>query len=189
MQVTFVASHSQKAIFMPYYERINKFLISKGYKVFAGKLFEKYDGDLIVNEDERKKWYDTAIKNIKKSEIVIVEISYPSTANVGHELTYALDLGIPVVAIHKKGRDPVFLKGITNDKLTIESYNDDNLEKVLSDSLDYSASQQDARFNFFISPKIGSYLDFVSKKKRVPRAVYLRRLIEEDMKKNKQFEE
>jgi hypothetical protein len=53
---------------------------------------------------------------------------------------------------------------------------------------DYLSDTQDVRFNFFISPQIGNYLDWVSKNKRIPRAVYLRRLIEEDMKNNKEYE-
>jgi hypothetical protein len=45
----------------------------------------------------------------------------------------------------------------------------------------------DTRFNFFISPKIGNFLDWIAKKKKLPRAVYLRKLIEDDMDKNKEY--
>ena len=36
-----------------------------------------------------------------------------------------------------------------------------------------------------LKPKIANYLDWIARKKRTPRAVYLRRLIEEDMKASK----
>lgn len=187
MFVTFVASHSQRHDLLSYYQRIFEYLNRCDYKLFTGKLFET-DDEMLGNEQSRKDWYDKAIKSIKKSDVVVVEISYPSTANVGHELTYALESGVPVVALYKEGRDPLFLKGIENEKLIIMSYDDRNLESVLEESLDYATTQQDTRFNFFISPKIGNFLDWVSKKKRLPRAVYLRKLIEEDMKRNKEFE-
>lgn len=188
MFVTFVASHSQKADLLKYYQRIFEYLNRQDYKLFVGKLFETQDEEDLEDESSRKEWYDLAIKNIKKSDVVVVEISYPSTANVGHELTYALESGIPVVALYKKGRDPLFLQGIVDEKLTIMEYDDENLEDVLGEAIDYATSQQDTRFNFFISPRIGNYLDWISKRRRLPRAVYLRRLIEEDMKKNKDYE-
>ena len=38
------------------------------------------------------------MKNISKADIVVVEISFPSTVNVGHELSLAMEKGKPVVA-------------------------------------------------------------------------------------------
>jgi hypothetical protein len=189
MHVTFIASHSQKQDLSKYYRRIYNFLTSKGFDVFSGSLFEDGESTPINDPKIRKKWYENAIKNIKKSGIVFVEISYPSSANVGHEMTFALELGMPVAALYKKDRDPLFLRGMENERLIIMPYDDTDLEGVLDDAIDFAGEQQDTRFNFFISPKIGNYLDWVSKKKRVPRAVYLRRLIEEEMKKNKEYEE
>ena len=40
------------------------------------------------------------------------------------------------------------------------------------------------RFTFFITREIAAYLDKVTVRKKVPKAVYLRKLVEEDMKKN-----
>ena len=60
---------------------------------------------------------------------------------------------------------------------------------MVASALDYVSSAQDVRFNFFISPTIGLYLDWISKNKRIPRAVYLRKLIEEEMRENKEYKE
>ena len=62
-----------------------------------------------------------------------------------------------------------------------------SVEEALKLALDYASDQMDTRFNFFISPKHGNYLDWISKNKKVPRAVYLRRLIEKDMDENKEY--
>ena len=188
MKAVFVASHSQSKDLESFYKRILVVLEEMGCSVFTGSLFEKNKKEeLLKDQKVREVWYKTSIKKIREADVVIVEASYPSTANVGHELTYALDLGKPVIVLYLTGRDPMFLKGRVDDKLAIIPYTDDDLEQVLKNALDYAISVQDTRFNFFISPEIGAYLDWISKNKRIPRAVYLRRLIEEDMKSNKEY--
>lgn len=64
---------------------------------------------------------------------------------------------------------------IPNVKIA-ESLND--LKKVLSDYLIEKNVEQDLRFNFFLSPKLSNYLDWVAKNKKVSRSVYLRHLID-----------
>ncbi len=189
MKVVFVASHSQINKLGKFYRRIVNFLQNRGYDVFTGSLFEKTNEKEPYINDQKKReiWYKNSMKKIRESDFVVVEISYPSTANVGHELTYALSLGKPVIALPLSGRNPMFLQGRIDDKLTIIPYTEHDLEQVLESALDYANSVQDVRFNFFISPEIGSYLDWIAKNKRIPRAVYLRRLIEEDMKNNQEY--
>lgn len=187
MKVVFVASHTQKKDLESFYRRAVKFLADKGLEVSSGSLFD----DKLEKEgtSSREKWYKQSIREVQKSDLVVVEISYPSTANVGHELTYALEIGKPVIAIYHKDREPVFLRGREDEKLLIFEYTDVDLENVLDSALEYANDVQDVRFNFFISPSIGRYLDWVSKNKRIPRAVYLRKLIEEEMNNNSDYNE
>lgn len=188
MKVSFVASHSQAEELGEFYKRILKVLEDRGYNVYSGTLFTKKE-DYTEDQKKREEWYKESIAKIRETDVVVVETSYPSTANVGHELTYALDLGKPVIALYKSGRDPFFLRGRVDDKLTILPYTTYDLEQVLSNAFDYALSTQDVRFNFFISPQIGRYLDWVAQKKRVPRAVFLRKLIEQEMQADKDYEE
>lgn len=191
MKVTFVASHSQGVELGEFYSRIKKILDDRGYTVYTGTLFDKKDkaGEYLEDQKKREEWYKDCIAKVRESDVVVVETSYPSTANVGHELTYALDLGKPVIALYKSGRDPFFLRGRVDDKLTILAYTTYDLEQVLTNAFDYALATQDVRFNFFISPQIGRYLDWVAQKKRVPRAVFLRKLIENEMQTDKDYEE
>jgi len=189
MKITFVASHSQATELGEFYSRINKALESRGYTVYSGTLFnKKKSAEYLEDQKKREEWYKDSIAKIRESDVVVVETSYPSTANVGHELTYALDLGKPVIALYKSGRDPFFLRGRVDDKLTILPYTTYDLEQVLTNAFDYALSTQDVRFNFFISPQIGRYLDWVAQKKRIPRAVFLRKLIENEMQLDKAYE-
>lgn len=190
MKITFVASHSQASELGEFYQRIKKVLEERGYTVYSGTLFDKNDKTTEFTKDQKKReeWYKESISKVRESDVVVVETSYPSTANVGHELTYALDLGKPVIALYKSGRDPFFLRGRVDDKLTILPYTTYDLEQVLANAFDYALATQDVRFNFFISPQIGRYLDWVAQKKRIPRAVFLRKLIEQEMQGDKDYE-
>ena len=186
MKAVFVASHTQKKELGIYYKRVIKLLEDKGLDVYSGSLFDdKLEKESIT---DRESWYKKTLQGVHKADLVVVEISYPSTANVGHELTYALEIGKPVIALYHKDREPMFLRGREDEKLLLFEYSDGDLETVLDSALEYATDVQDVRFNFFISPSIGRYLDWVSKNKRIPRAVYLRKLIEEDMKKSVEFE-
>lgn len=187
MKVVFIASHSQKKDLGDSYEKIDKALKSHGHSVFSGNLFKPEKDLELAAKSHREDWYKEVLQHLKGSELVVIEISYPSTANVGHILTEALDLGKPVIALYKSGRDPFFLRGRIDEKLTLLEYSDNDIDTVIASALDYAASIQDVRFNFFISPQIGNFLDWISKNKRIPRAVYLRRLIEADMKANTEF--
>jgi hypothetical protein len=61
------------------------------------------------------------------------------------------------------------------------------LEEKLKGALERAKEQSDIRFNFFVTPQILSYLSWLSGRKRIPRAVFLRTLIEREMKKDTEY--
>lgn len=136
--------------------------------------------------NEIVKHYKSVINDLKAADIVVIEGSTPSLA-IGYLVDKAIEFGKPVVVFHLAKSRPFFLTGIENEKVQIVEYEIEKVKKSLDDALSYAQEQMDTRFNFFISPKIGTYLDWVAKKRRLPRAVYLRRLIEQDMNKNSDF--
>jgi hypothetical protein len=136
------------------------------------------------NTENEPVYYDEILESLRKADVVVFDTSIHSIG-VGLLIKEALDQGKGVIALYRKGQYPFLLGGMKEDKLVVEEYTLETLNNVLTASFDYLDTQMDTRFNFFISPQIGNYLDWVAKKLRVPRAVYLRRLIEEDMKKNK----
>lgn len=189
MKVVFIASQAQSAELAGNYKQINDALEAHGLSVFSGHLFTNVNDSDLVSQKQIEAWYKEVIQHVRSADTIFVELSYPSTVNVGHILTYALDSGKPVVALYKTGREPFFLRGRVDDKLVLLEYNDQDIKEVVANALEYVSSAQDVRFNFFISPEIGRFLDWVSKKKRLPRAVYLRKLIEEDMRGSKEYGE
>src|SRR3989339_240542 len=95
--------------------------------------------------------------------------------------------GKPVIAFYDKRISPNLIKGIDSDKFQAVSYDSQNLEDAVKTAVSKARSTMDIRFNFFISPQINEYLDWISRIKRIPRAVYLRELLEKELAKNKEY--
>lgn len=132
-------------------------------------------------------YYNDSMKAVKDCDICIVESSIQSMS-MGYIMDRALESGKPLIVLHQSSNEPFFFSGIKNDKLHIWEYTIDDLKEVIGQAIEDAKEQMDVRFNFFVSPKIVNYLDWISRKKRMPRAVYLRRLIEKDMKVNTEYQ-
>lgn len=133
-----------------------------------------------------QKQYQALVDNLRQADVVVAETSYNSLA-VGYIIEKALGMGKPVVVLHLPDYEPHFFSGIVDDRLQVLDYTADTALKTLKLAFDYAGEQQDVRFNFFVSPKHQNFLDWVSKTKKIPRAVFLRRLIEEDMEENEEY--
>lgn len=184
MKVFFNASLAGKRQFEQSYGSIYKVIEAAGYKIVASPVMVG-EAEKVIKEDAKQagSYYQKLQRWIKQSEICVFDVSYPSTS-IGHEVALALYMGKPVVALHEKSmpKNPV-LESIDDEKLQLVEYKEDELEEVVPEAIAFATEQVDTRFNFFISPEIGNYLDFVARERKVPRAVFLRQLIEEDMKK------
>lgn len=143
-----------------------------------------YKGDHVSQTELYKKTHE----NINRADVVILEVSMPSLS-MGYVLHKSLDALKPVILLYKDGFDPYFAMGIQHDKLQVIKYDDSNLEHELKAALQIAQDKSDVRFNFFISPSIGKYLDWISKVKKIPRSVYLRALIERDMNSSREYSE
>ena len=190
MKVYFTAAVSNVTVdIRNVYRRIVDILEKHGHIVISNHLENK-------NADEIKSQSEADALNMQKkmskwkkqADLILVEASTPSFG-VGQEIAEALVDNKQVVVLYKQGLKPHILLNQGQEALYFVEYNNDNLEKVLEEYIEYAKEHSDTRFNFFISPQIGTYLDWISRKKKLPRAVYLRRLIEDDMKLNKDYAE
>lgn len=188
MKFYFTAAIFQKQDLGEIYERIVSFLSLRG-QVFEDTTKVDLQTALEKSDKERKEYYKIVLNWISKSDMVVVEASFPSTINIGHEVSLAIEKGKPVVILYKKGRNPSFFLGLQSEKMFWVEYEKDNLEDRLENALVEAQKVQDVRFNFFVAPKHLAYLDWVAKTKKLPRAVFLRNLIEREMKKDKGFRE
>lgn len=189
MKIYFSASIKQmNSHYRTNYQNIVTVLEELGHKVISEHILSKTYTDYISQSEEESVAIHRKMTHWKKqADIAVFEVSNPSLG-VGQEIAQALSATKPVICLYEEGSSPHILRDEGGEYLLLLSYRKDNVKAVVKDAIDYASEKQDTRFNFFISPKIANYLDWVSKEKRVPRAVYLRRLIEADMKKQTDFE-
>ncbi len=165
-------------------EKLGHELVTKHY------LERKIDEIIKESPAESELYAKKAQSWIKKADILIFETTKPDVS-VGYEVALALNMLKPVIVLYNEelGLPPHSLKGYNLEKLQVLGYNNHTLEEILELALEHASDSADVRFNFFISPKIGNYLDWISRRKKIPRSVYLRRLIDNDMQMNSEFQE
>ena len=169
------------------YRKIVETLKVMDHRVIADHILGKTAKMLDSQSEEEKLAVERKLIAWKnQADLIVAEVSYPSFG-VGQELEYALTRDKPVIALHLKNRKPHLLLAVGGEYLQIAEYTLEDLKRTLSEYIDYAKEYADTRFNFFISSEIDTFLDWVSKKRKIPRAVFLRQLIEEDMRKNQRY--
>ena len=189
MRIYFIASSRMVGTNPKLYAKMYSYLSTEG-KMVSDRVMKWVKGG-IKNMSEaplkvKKINYLESVNSVKKADIVVMEVSGHSMS-MGYLISKALEMNKPVIALHKKECTPNFIKGIGDPKLIISEYVEEDVEKVISESLKKATGLIDVRFNFFVNSKILNYLDWVSQKKMLPRSVFLRNLIEHEMKKDKEF--
>jgi hypothetical protein len=189
MQVYFLASSRLVDKNKDIYGQMYKTIASE-YKMVNDKVWKwikKGVEDLKKADLETKKEnYKETLKDMGKADIIVMEISGHSMS-MGYIISKTLELNKPVIALYTADAQPIFVVGINNPKLILREYNPENMEKVIWDSLKEAKGLIDMRFNFFVSSKILNYLDWVGRKRMIPKSVFLRNLIEREMKKDREF--
>lgn len=187
MKIYFTASLRGKKEFGESYVQIVKELALLGNKVFADHVLNNDFSNVVAEtKSDAQKSYHKLLGDIKKSDVVVAEVSAQSLS-VGHELTEAMTLNKPLVVLYTGKNRPGLLFGSMYDKMQIIQYDKDDLRNKLIKAIEEAMKHADVRFNFFVSPKILNYLDWVAQKRMIPRSVFLRNLIEREMKKDKDF--
>jgi len=189
MKIYFIASSRLVNIEPKLYENIytklavgNKMLSDKILRWTRKGLIDIQKAPLKTKVDN----YKESIDCVKKADLVIMEVSGHSMS-IGYLISKALEISKPVIALYKKGHAPSFIKGIMDSKLIITEYENETVAETLDVAINKAKNLVDVRFNFFVSPKILTYLDWVAQKRMVPRSVFLRNLIDREIKKDKEF--
>jgi len=189
MKVYFTASLRGKGDFETNYEDIFKCLKELGCIMVSDHVFRNDFSSVVAqNKTEANTSYRQLLGGIKKADVFVAEVSTQSLS-VGHEITQAINLNKPVILFYVGDRRPTILFGSGYEKLQMIQYDGKNFRELLDKALEEARKNIDVRFNFFVSPKILAYLDWVAKTKKLPRAVFLRELIEKEMRKDKEFRE
>jgi 2'-deoxynucleoside 5'-phosphate N-hydrolase len=187
MKVYFVASLTGKKQFFD-----NWIKILDGFKNNGDSIEESVVSKEIMEiqnytPEEREFNVKKIFGMIERADMLVAEISYPSTA-VGFEVTRALSLRKKVILFHVSGTHSYLFEGIVDPNLMIVEYTIESLPDVLTKVIDQIKKDMDVRFNFFIPKSLLAQLDrVVTNERATNKSEYIRKLIEKDMRKNKRY--
>jgi len=179
MKVFFSAALTQRGELQHYYARIIAFLKKEKATVFEHVSTTSLESLVAMSLDERREYYLQVEKSIQKADLVVLEVSFPSTLTVGHELSLAAQLGKPVLALYQAEREPAFLLGLNHELVIWESYTTRSLERVLRVGLSSLRDHSQVRYNVTLTAEQYRFLDRMAQVHRIPKSYYLRRLINE----------
>lgn len=190
MKCMFIASIRAKAEYKDAYKTIVDALRDSGNQVIS-------DHVLAISQEELNKmtkvnntvFHKRILQNVKTSDVVMAECSHQSLS-VGYLLSYAVEQGKPTIVFYNNNSpEPnLFPTLSTSERLYYVKYSNLNeLDRLVHEYAEYAKEQLDTRFNFFVSPKIERYLSWVAKRRKLPRSVFLRKLIEDSITKDKEY--
>ena len=189
MKIYFGSSPRIKEQYAKEIERLYELIKKLGFKHtsnFINEVEPKAYSQL--EPEELNLLHQKTLREIKKADVCVFEASLQDLS-VGFLINFALDVGKTVIVLSQSKDEPSLLPHIKEENLIFVSYTPKDLEEKIKEALEQARGRGDIRFNFFVTPQILSYLNWLSGRRRIPRAVYLRSLIEREMKKDTEFRE
>ena len=190
MKVMFIASIRGKKDHQDAFMKIIQTLENSGNEVFHEHVtsYEQANLDKFTPQQDTA-FHNEILAKIRSCDVVISECSYQSLS-VGYLISYAIELSKPTIIFYSSNvpKPNLFPTLSQSEKLMLVDYKDTkSLPDLVTEYLEFAKLKVDVRFNFFISPRISNYLDWVTKSLKLPRSVYLRQLIEDDMRRHQEF--
>lgn len=186
MTVFFVSTPSSDTFETGVTQKIIEALTNSGHNVSTEVQIDSAHDAFLIDGQKAVFSSDKITSKIKRADAFFAKLSHPS-AEIGYLISIALQLGKPVILFVPDNTGNGFFKVLEeeNDKLQVITYRENEpINKEVAMAIEYVHSSQDTRFNFFVSPDISTYLNWISKNRRIPRSVYLRELIDNDMKRS-----
>lgn len=182
MKVYFTASVVGKPQHIKEYEAIIATLKQNGATVQSDHIMHATEHSIrMTTKEERLAFLDKLEDWINTCDCMVVESTFPSIS-VGYEISLAMNRNKPVLILYNEGDPPSLFAYHHEESVICEKYTKDSLGEIISDFLMFVKGNADTRFTFFITPKISAYLEKVARKEKIPKSVYLRNIIETDMK-------
>ncbi len=183
MNVYFTASIVGKKQYLHDYLHIIALLKERKCDVISDHIINATEESIrIETKEERLKFHNQLEKWIRMADFLVAETSFPSIS-VGYEISLALQHGKPVLILYNNGDPPSLFAYHKDEQLVCEKYTKDSVAAIIEDFINFAQGSADTRFTFFITPNIASYLEKVARNEKLPKSVYLRKLIEADMQK------
>lgn len=189
MKAYFNASLFGKEKYLKDYKTIIKIIHELGHTAYADHVMNREPKDVQkYSPDQHAKDFQKIRKTIEKSDVMIIEATYPSIG-VGHTMAMALQMYKNVLVLYRSPETPHgLLIGDPDRLLSIKKYDPDNYEKLKSiiDTFLKKAQKRllKIRLNLMIDKEQEEYLNFVSQTKGVSKSDFIRQLIDKSSSGN-----
>lgn len=184
MQAYFTASIVGKKHHQDKYKMIVDLFTQRGVDVAAAHILAIEEKDIQIQSREKRLAFHQQLEDaVNNADFLIAETSFPSIS-VGYEISMALDRSKPVLILYSEGDPPSLFAYHENEKIICEKYTPETLPAIIENFLQFVRGEADTRFTFYIASKQAAYLAKMGKKHRVPKSVYLRSLIDADMRRS-----
>lgn len=192
MIVYFNASLFGKEKYLEEFRLIVKTIKKLGHNLYADHVMNRnYKILNRMTKSQHEVDFQKARSEIQKSDVMIVESTYPSIG-VGYIMSIVLEMYKPVLILYQTTPHGLLI-GDPNRLLTINKYskkNPDQLKKIIQTFLKKSGFRLlKRRFNFMIDKVQDDYVELTSKKLVISKANYVRQLIDEKLRKDKEYKE
>jgi hypothetical protein len=183
MKVGLITSTRGKKMYGHLYDSILQHLQKKGHDVLH--TLELVEEEVYQHSIEwREKFFLDFYKKLDKVDIVVAETSFPS-ANVGYGVSYVVQHGKPIIVLHTKEteHENYWLSDIASrlENVVVHPYEENELLETLEYALLLAEEKADKRFTIIFPGSLMNKLEDYSRKKRIPKAVYVRQLVEKGL--------
>lgn len=184
MKIGFLTSKRAERQFPQEYRMIVEYLQEKGHEV-THHMDVPLEKILPLSYAERQELFMKFYQNLAECDLVFADTSIQST-QVGFGLAYLRLKGLPVVILSQgEVANQFFPRGEVYSNLEsmmAYQYNKSNIKEKLTDALDFMSQHVDKRFTIIFPPHLLNKIEAVARKKKLPKSVFIRQLIEEDLK-------
>ena len=183
MKAYFTASVVGKPQHIREYQAIIDTLKKAGIIVQSDHIMNATESSIrMTTKEQRLAFLDKLEGWINDCDCMIVEASFPSIS-VGYEISLAIDRKKPVLILYSEGDPPSLFAYHHEENIICEKYTLDSIKHIIAEFLMFVKGTADMRFTVFVTPEIAMYLKKMASQEKIPKSVYLRKLIEADMKR------
>jgi hypothetical protein len=161
------------------YKTIISMVEDQGYDI-SQVIFRKKEFDLPSGKIDYGHIYDSVIREINLSDLLVADITYPS-GGVGYQVYHAFYQKKPVIALfteNKKSNPSMVIRGIKSKKFFVLQYkNTDDLKKNLLPLLQKAKKQLKVRFHLVIDNNDYSFIETIANNLEISKTEYIKKLI------------
>ncbi|HXS15136.1 MAG TPA: hypothetical protein VN711_03330 [Candidatus Saccharimonadales bacterium] len=184
MKIGLLTSHRAQKQYEREYGAIIDQLVKRGFEV-VHSLQTTLEHLEPLSYAEREAIFLKFYQELEDCELVFVELSMQSV-QLGYGMSYLRSKGKPIVVLSLKNAlndlspKGTFFSNIEN--MMAYEYTPETISSVLTEAIEYMAAKVDKRFTMVFPASLYAQLEETAKQKKLPKAVYIRQLIEQSLK-------